>query len=47
MKQLFLAVALIVIGFFKDQVNTGYNKTSMHSAFLIELGSTTQWLIPP
>jgi hypothetical protein len=47
MKQLFLAAALLVIGFLNAQVKIGDNPTSLNAASLLELESTTQGLLPP
>ena len=47
MKQLFLSVALLVIGFSYAQVKIGDNPTSMNNASLLELESTTQGFLPP
>ena len=47
MKQLFLSVALLVIGFLNAQVKIGDNPTSMNNASLLELESTTQGFLLP
>jgi hypothetical protein len=47
MKQLFLAAALLVIGFSNAQVKIGDNPTTMNPASLLELESTTQGFLPP